>query len=346
MLKNPACCIFIAFLILNLSCYKHQDHGILAPETPNYVVSGVITDIDSNEKLANIEIHLNGAPLFHDTNFTGAIDTTDSLGNYSFAGIVPGEYLLVAKRMNFEVAEKYFLIFIYEDRTVDLAIPKPLVTRKEYSCSRRDFPDFEGFCWKYADTFAGVSLCSCGHRVLEGNFSEGFAVIGDKRFQKENPPFRGLAFLDRYWTCDSTKILSVSSSTGQVESTIVVGYELYDLTADASHLWALARIPNSRQYKILKYGNNPSMLEKVYELPYSQRGGIAWDGQNIWTSDSGDNLIYQYNREMQVIKTYKPFFVNLYNVPFFIRNIVYLACDSNGKLWAGDGELLYEFDIP
>jgi len=224
-------------------------------------------------------------------------------------------------------------------KIINLAIPKPLTTGKNYTRSPDvTVPEFHGFCWKFANVFSGVSRWNSRTRIFEENFTDGFSVIGAKSFPDENPRFYGLTFLHGYWTCDSTKIISVSPSTGQIEGTSELAYELADLTTDGNNLWAA-----TRGNKILQFGKHPSMLYQEHTILCSELGGIAWDGSRIWTSDIEENLVYRLNNKMEIIATYRLVFIDEFKRSQIIKSISYLTFDFNGYLWAGDGKMLYKF---
>ncbi|MBN1351556.1 hypothetical protein JXJ21_19235 [candidate division KSB1 bacterium] len=258
--------MLLAFFLMFSACFKRQQHEVLALEIPRYDLTGTIRDIDTLEPLPNIQIRFEKHILLHEIEFAGAADTTDSLGIYELPSFVPGYYRFIARRNLCDIFEKLILI-LYEDRIFETSIAKPLITKKEYYRTSIDVPIFEGFCWKYDNVLAGVAFGSGGFNLAEGNFTEGFRFVGDQFQVNNNPRFHGLAFLRRFWICDSLKIMSLSASDASVESVVTLGYECFDLTSDASHLWAIARKANTRQFKILKFGEHPSILKScVFKL--------------------------------------------------------------------------------
>ncbi|MBN1351554.1 carboxypeptidase regulatory-like domain-containing protein [candidate division KSB1 bacterium] len=328
----------MASLLVTFTCWKRQQHDILAPETPRYQLSGTVCDIDSDEALASTELELEALRLLYDSAFSDTVVVTDSLGRFSFLSLVPGEYRIRIKRSNYVVFDKTVLLF-NSDRTMKLVLPKPLITKRDYHRSDANVPQFEGFCWRFANLFAGVSwFGETRRRVFLGNFASGFSAIGQNSFPYENPKFYGLTYLNVYWTCDSTRMHSLSPSTGKIEGTTPVAYELSDLTTDGTHLWA-----STRSNIILQFGQHPSLFRGKFLVPAEKLGGIAWDGRHLWISDFLDNLIFHLDDGMKIITTYKPIYVDEFNREQPVKNIAYLAFDFNGNLWAGDGKLIYEF---
>ena len=347
--------IFLSLFVF-LQCWKKQHHEITAPEIPRYTISGTIKDIDTDEIIAGSAIHITADShiAFDDTAYKEVSDTSDTSGYYELEGLPPGIYHLGVKRGEYEVTvETVFLG--YRDTTFDIGLPKILISHTNYQFSGKQnwlkYPLLYGLYWKSRSRLAVITQDQSDRwRIIEGNYTSGFSIVGTQ-FWKENPKLWGLTYLYNYWTCGGTnfdaKLYAIYPGKGYVESEINVSYLIKDLTDNGSNIWATASIG-----KIIKYGNHPSVIEKIYDFPASNPAGIAWDGENIWTngynistSSSNQNFIYKHDQEMNVEQTFCPIYEdNLYNY-FIIREISYLSFDFNGNLWAADGINVYVLEI-
>jgi hypothetical protein len=326
--------------LLFISCWERQRHDITAPEIPHYHMTGQVFDRDSRRILPNIEIQVRARGMLFETDFSTAADTTDSLGYFSFPSLVPGLYEVFGMRENRPVGLLQLLIFD-ADRQIELLLPKPVDAVRVVNFSKKEPYRFLGFCWKYSGTLAGVGYWDAGkfseNRVFEGHFETAFEVLGKKNVTPMNPDFYGLTYLDRYWTCDSTHLLSISSITGKFESTIPVPFELIDLTNDGKNIWG-----SMERNRLLKF-DLYSM--EVFQLPTAALEGIAWDGQNLWVADAELQLIFQLDANLQIIRTISPFFIDAFFKPHPLETYRFMAFDPAGHLWLGNEALLFEFDI-
>lgn len=347
--------ILVIFLLLVFShCWKKQQHEIVAPKIPNYNLSGTIQDIDSGEIISGSEVKLTAISLVYaEAEFNGAIDTSDVLGHYEFQQITPGTYQITVKRGKYEVKTEIAIVE-HSDKYFDIKLPKVLLAHLEYKAEgyrgTREFPRFNGICWKAQSTLAGIwQWQEHGDdmprwRIVEGKYGSGFNIVGEHGFRKENPKMWGLTYLYNYWTCGSSgskpKIYAIYPGKGYVESEVNMPYPMLDMTNDGTNLWATASVG-----KIIKFGVHASIIENEYDFPSGNPAGIAWDGAVIWTNDSIENLIYKHDSEMVVDKTYRPIFEDQRGVSRTISTIKYLSFDYEGNLWACDGLNVYLLEV-
>lgn len=332
-------------LIIFLSCLKHQEHEVLAPEIPHYRLTGQITDVDTHLPLSGIEVTIQALLLLHKSDFSSSSTITDNLGRYEISYVIPGNYFIEANRDGYFVFKDRLSMY-YSDKRIDLTIPKPYVTSLSFNYP--DVLNFKGFCWKYANVFAGVSENWDTHeqevRIYEGYPGKNFKLLGDKKLRIANPPLYSLVFFQNYWSCffdsleSKAKIVSLDSKGGVMGKT-TIAFDLSDLTTDGTHLWA-----STRNGRILKFGQHPSVLQEIYETPGTELGGIGWDGQNLWVADIKNTLIYKLDENIKVKQTFKPLFQNeLTKQVDVVRSISFFSYDSRGNLWVGQGGKLIVF---
>ncbi len=340
--------IFSASLPLLLNCWKKQHHEVTAPETPVYLLSGKVLDLDSRQPMQGVVVRLTAQSMLYDYDFTEATDTTNAEGEYSYAKITPGTYLLTGYRQGYPVAEET-LVMQHEDKQFELALPKYLVARRAFSLP--DYPRFTGIWWTSPERMAGVAAWKRHsddpliNSILLGDFSKGFERLGADIIVKDNPAFYGLAYLERYWTTDGkspgTSVYSIDPSKGIIDGATQTAYTLRDLTATKTNLWATAE-PG----KIIKFGVHPSVVENVYEIVAQQPYGIAWNGSNMWIYDQASNLLLDLSENFVVRTSFRPFGWDEKNTrAFLLTDLRYLAFDFSGALWASDNASVYEFKL-
>jgi hypothetical protein len=293
-------------------------------------------------------VSITAVNLVYNSDFVSATDTTDNAGNYSFDGISPGTYSLVAYRQSFPVVEEK-LVVEHADKNFDLALPKYLLARKSYSPP--EYPHFTGIFWKDANILAGVSVWQEHsddprvHTIIQGNFADGFHRLGSNRYTLSNPAFYALAYSGRYWTTDGsspyTTIYSIDNARGNVEGATRTKFTIRDLTSDRHNIWASTDLR-----KIVKFGNHPSIVEEMIEVPAEQPYGIAWSGTNMWLYDVGPGLLLDLNEDYTIRNSYRLFgWDEIRQCIFKIDEVNYLAFDASGKLWANDDACVYEFVV-
>lgn len=326
--------------LLFVSCWERQRHDITAPETPHYQLTGQVLDRDSRRILSNIVVQIQVRGLLFETDFSAAADTTDSLGRFAFPSLVPGLYEIFGMREKHPVGRQQILVF-EADRQIEMLLPKPVDALRRVNLAKKAPHGFSGFCWKYSGTLAGVGFWDAGkfseNRVFEGHFDTIFEVLGKKNYTPINPDFYGLTYLERYWTCDSTNLLSISSITGKFESTIPVPFELIDLTNDGKNIWG-----SMDRNRLLKFD---LISMQVFQLPTTALEGIAWDGQYLWVADAELQLLFQLDADLQIRKTLSPFFIDPFFTPIPLESLRYLSFDADGHLWLGSEAWLYEFEV-
>ncbi|MBN1349775.1 carboxypeptidase regulatory-like domain-containing protein [candidate division KSB1 bacterium] len=239
-------------LILNFTtffCWKKQSHDILPPEIPHYDLTGIMTDIDSEAPLPGIQVILEKVTLFHSVDFDTASGVTDSSGAYVLKNITPGRYIFIAKRDGL-IVYKQAIVQAYEPKIIDLELPKPLLCKRYYNAGI--YKPWLGIHWKYLQKcVAAINWCEnpnvdTSHsvaRLEEGNFQQGFTVLGARRYNPENPRFHALTFLRNYWAASTKppfKLYEINPGTSRLISAKSVAWQISDLTTDGETLWAFA----------------------------------------------------------------------------------------------------------
>ena len=331
-----------------LGCWNKQHHEITAPETPVYLLSGRVLDLDSRQPMPGMVVKLTAETMLYDYDFTEATDTTDAEGKYSYAKITPGTYLITGYRQGYPVLEET-LVMQHEDKQFELALPKYLIARRRFDS--KDFPRFTGICWLAPEVMAGSSVWRRHwdddpfSSIMRGNFADGFERLGAEINLRENPAFYGLAYLDRYWTTDGnfpyTTVFTIDPAKGTIEGRTLTSFSIRDLTSDKTHLWATAE-PG----KIIKFGVHPSIVEGIYDITAQQPYGIAWSGTNMWIYDQATNLLLDLGENFVVRTSFRPFGWDEKNTQaYLLTNLRYLAFDFYGDLWANDSLSVYEFEL-
>lgn len=332
----------LTLLMLAFQCIKKQSHEIAAPETPYYTVSGRVTDIDTDTGLSKIEVCFRPREdeMIFDCPLEDQLTVSDSTGVYRIE-LCPGNYTLIARRENYPVLEQR-LTLTKTDRIIDLPLPMPLVTRVVHH-----FAGICGICPKNTVMYALGAATQIGertvYRVLEGSFRAGFSLLGDHAFSPENPVFQGLAFDGRnYFAAGGTlavpQILTIDPVSGQVSGTFPLPYRLADLTFDGHNLWGIAQVG-----KIFQFQGASADIAREFPTPDKYPAGIAWNGQQIISSDASTNFVYFHDPNLAVQQTWRPVYFTETNLPVALEDISHLAADSTGYLYLVRGDSLYTF---
>lgn len=340
--------LLLVVAMLWSNCWKKQKHEIAAPKTPVYTVAGIVYDKDSNEAMQNIVVSLIPVEMLYDYDFSGAEDTTDANGQYHFDKITPGTYQIICQRNSYAVVDEK-LVVEHKDKEFEIYLPKALLARTSYG--PKEFPSFHGIFWKDANVFAGTGVWKENaddkpqQAVMLGDFVGRFSKLGKNRYTLNNPSFYALAYLGRFWATNGdenhTIMYSIDPARGNVDGETVTTFGLRDLTSDGKNLWATTHLS-----KIIKFGEHPSIVTKIYDVEASQPYGIAWSDSGFWISDFSENLVLQLDENMHVKTSYRPFAWNQVVGVFPLTNIKYMAFDFAGNLWANDGINVYKFTMP
>lgn len=339
--------ILISSIVILCGCWKKQQHEITAPEIPVYTLSGSVFDMDSGENLSDIIVSLSPVDMIYDYDFSGAIDTSDAKGRFEFLEITPGSYQITCLRNSFAVVDEQ-IVLDHADKETAVALPKALVARNSYAPP--EFPAFQGIAWKNSDTFAGVGQFRDNpddpiHNALaSGSFTVGFKKLGSARYTRDNPPFFALAYLGRFWTTDGsenkTRLWSIDPARGRVDGEIQVEFGLRDLTSDKRNLWATTSLG-----KIVKFGEHPSKVEQTFDVEASQPYGIALADDGMWITDLSRNLVLKLDKNLKPMASFRPFGWDENTGIYTLSNLLYLAMDYSGNLWANNGTATFKFDL-
>jgi len=327
-------------LSLALNCWKHQDHEITAPATPVFTLSGRISDADSRQVLAGIEIQCVPAELLFDLQLAEPVTVTDSTGYYVFE-LCPGNYTLQFYRAGFPVGVKK-LVMGYLPRVVDYSVPKVAWTTRRYAA-----PGTLGIAWvnEAKAILAGTALLDsvrC-YRIFTGNFSIGFQPVGTRLFAKENPAFYGITWINGTYrsiggSLSKPKIYQVDETVGQVVAEFPAPHRLWDLTTDGNNLWATAS--NDSIYQLDPSGKRI----RAFGSPRAQINGIAWDRTHLWMSATdGEKRLYRLAPSGVPDQTWRLFFQDETGIVHTLDNLTYLAFALDSSLWAVDREWIYRF---
>ena len=323
MMKKKLLYLFIFFLAF-FHCWKKQHHNVTAPEKPHYAVSGIARDANSKIPLQNVTVAIDNEKTI-----------TDSLGFYRIEKIFVGMHTIEVIRDDYRVYAKDFFLS-YADRQIDLQVPKLLLAEPI------DIPMLSligGIC--PADNSIAIMPFENSTKEEPWFSAEIYEMPGDQIFTKVNSfkeKFTADAYVmglehvwGSYWFCINglaapTTLYEITAKD-KIRTKLSWPYFVEDLAFDGHDFW----ITNGRQ-KIIKATSLGAHFEEHF-APGSSTSGIAWDGKSIWVSDEKENLLYQYDENMSVIRTFKPFIDRKIDDKTFINYLSHLTFDSKGNLW-------------
>lgn len=338
--------LFLFLITLISSCMKQQSHEIAAPETPHYKISGFVIDIDTGEKMTEIPVTFHPEPdgMPFDCSLTNQIVTSDDTAHYEIS-LCPGNYTVTVKRDNFPVLEMRLTIG-KSDRTIDLKLPSVLATTVFHT-----FKNIEGICRKNGKKLAVAAWFTIEgagnptvHRIFEGNFPASFKLLDSGNFAEENPSFHGLAFTgENYYSViesiSNPQFVKIDDHTGQALEKFTLSQRLSDLTYDGQNLWGTAPIG-----KIIRFKGTSTEIIEEFPSPGQSPSGIAWDGAQMYSCDSGAGHVFKHNPDLSVAKTFKPiYFRQDDNVAFPIDYFSVLEADSSGNLFLVKQDTIFCF---
>ena len=82
--------VIITFCILNICCWKKQQHDILAPKTPVYQVTGTVIGSCYHQPIQSAVVSISGIVTYIGEDTSTAIllvDTTTTIGRFEFNNI-------------------------------------------------------------------------------------------------------------------------------------------------------------------------------------------------------------------------------------------------------------------
>lgn len=358
-MKSRKIVIFIPFLLLLHHCLKNQSHDIQAPETPNYSVQVQLLNIDTGFPMKKSKIVMRSYPqvLLFETGLLFVEHIPDSIGICLFEKLVPGVWEVLVYQQNCFVHIKSIMI-VDQDTSITVQAPEALITRERFKRpggSREKW--FEaGICWKDPGVCATIGTWkvsddakNSNSRLFEGDFMDGFAVIGDNVFEEENPDFSGLAWAaPNYYTfsgtLDNPQICILDRKTGKVAGRGKAPHRLIDLTWDGENFWG-----TTTHSKIVQFSRYSFALKSEYPAPGPYPGGIAWDGQNLWSYDTETRWIYKLGKGLHPIRTFCLVYQDDYYENWTLDEIKYMAFDFANNLYILDpsgGYYVYKFTVP
>lgn len=358
-MKSRKIIIFIPFILLLHHCLKNQSHDIQAPETPTYSVQIQLQNIDSGKPVPNTKMIMWGDPqlLLFEAEKNWVETTADSTGIYLFENLVPGVWEFRIFEQDCYITTVSVMI-VRQDTSLAVKIPQALITRERFKRpggSREKW--FEaGICWKAPGVCATIGTWKVSDdaknsysRLFEGDFADGFAVMGDHVFEEENPDFSGLAWAaPNYYTfsgtLDNPQICILDRKTGKVAGRGKAPHRLIDLTWDGKNFWG-----TTTHSKIVQFSRYSFALKSEYPAPDSHPGGIAWDGQNLWSYDTETRWIYKHGKGLHPIRTFCLVYQDDYYENWTLHAIKYMAFDFANNLYILDpagGYYVYKFTVP
>lgn len=348
----------LIFTIFVNGCFNKQSHGIQAPEPPSYGVRLIILNIDTSVPVLNAKVIMSSSPnyLLFDTERMFVTSYSDSTGIYPFEKMVPGKWDVF-------IYDEECLITIFpimvvnQDTSIIVKIPRPLISGVKYKRpgNIKDKWFKTGICWQQRSVCATLGTWKTSReskqnytRLFEGNFEDGFEVVGNKIFDNENPELSGLVWVPpNYYSFTgglaNPQLCLLDQKTGQIVGRGRAPHRLIDLAWDGHYFWGTAT--NSQILKISPYSFT---LVDSYPSPAAYPGGIAWDGQHIWTYDQKTRWVYEHDAEMNVIRTFCLAYQDEFYQNSTLSDIKYMAFDFDKNLWILEpiDYAIYKFKIP
>ncbi|MBN2012133.1 carboxypeptidase regulatory-like domain-containing protein [candidate division KSB1 bacterium] len=336
----------LLFFCLFLQCWKRQDHEITKPATPMYVLTGQTLDIDSHIKLKNCAVKLDAQSLVYDASFPVSFDTSDTNGQYQFEHVIPGQYILTVAREAYDVLTVNVQIE-HADQQLDIQVPKVILSSHRYDYNHnKSFgtlaaPRLYGIHWLNSNTLAGNWVWQefaddiPRWRVISGNFNSGFNIVGEHSFSPENPTLNGLTYIYNYYSSRGNRLLKINPGTGKVFDEIKTDYTIADLTTDQKSIWVTVS-----DGKIVQFNNAGTNVLNVYDVPYENPGGLAWNGDVFWSYSLSENLLYKHTASMEIEKTFRPIYVDNSGANYQLSDIKYMTF-NDGYLWLNDTNAIY-----
>jgi len=337
---------FIVLFIYWTNCWKEQDHQITAPQTPNYVLNGQVLDIDDFTAVSGCSLSIKPASLlYEDSTFIGHQVITDSNGIFEAPGLIPGHYSISVYRDDIYIHNES-LMMLHEDRSVEIKIPKILVSRLRISISEMmpnlDETDIYGLQWLNDGRLSIIKNQDSMRVIAVGEQGDVFDMIGNPLLISKNPPFWGITFLNSYWVAAGElfnyKICAVDTSSGLVIEQIETPYKVNDLTADGVSLFV-----TSASGKVYVYDIQTKTYSYRFDVAFENPSGIACYSSQIWINGFSENYFYHFDLNMQNQKTYRPVFIDEDGNWSWISFTKYLSFDESGHLWASNGTMFYKF---
>ncbi len=328
----------LILLSITLGCWKKQNHEITAPEIPVYPLSGVISDIGSQDLLADVVVRVKAVELTYEDDFIQADDTTDAGGRFLFEEISPGQYLVHCIRNGYPVVEKN-MVMEHKEKAFDLQAPLPLVARQNFGPPEQ--PSFRGLCTKEAGVLAG------GWRydmVWTGNYDSGFELYGRDVHAYENPKVGALAYLGGFWYsgdgADKNVVYSLDAGRGNVAGETATDFVIRDMTADKKYLWATTELG-----KLVQFDGHPDRVKEVHDLDISQPYAIATNGTDFWAGSFETHYIYKLDADLTIVSAYRPFAYWQGQGIVPLENLFYLTFEPSGFLYGNDKNYVYSFKL-
>lgn len=348
--------VLIMIIFLFNGCLNNQSHGIQAPETPNYSVQIQLLNIDTENPMTDTKIFVRGIQLLFETDSDWQEKTSDSSGTFLFEKLVPGGWKIQIFEQDCYITTHKITI-VNRDTSFALRIPQALITRERYKLpgGMKEKWFEAGICWKEPGVCATLGIWKVDSesgdefsRLFEGDFQDGFEVVGSKVFEVENPDFSGLVWAaPNYYTftgtLDNPQICLLDRKTGKVVGRGKAPHRLIDLAWDGEYFWGTAT-----HSKILKFSPYSFTLKFEYPAPAQHPGGIAWDGRNLWSYDTETQWLYKHGDGMNPIRTFCLVFQDEYYENWTLNEIKYMAFDFEKNLYVLDptGHFVYQFSIP
>lgn len=328
--------LFSTSLALLFGCFNKQDHQITAPKMPNYIISGKIVDEDDNTlQLSQVAVNLQAAIQLYDCEEKVFNDTTDEEGSFQFSAACPGFYNINLKINNVLVKKQRFELK-HADTTLYIFMPKLLYAELIHSENK-----LTGLFWRTSDslrflsTWVPLNSDKEFNRIFAGTIFTGFRVIAPWPLVTEYPELSGLVQFDTlFYTFGGglagPTIYKIGAATGKILGSFKAPHRLTDITFDNDYFWGASTRQSFIQWQLAD-----SNIVNEFISPGNHPRGIAWDKNNIWSSDEGEFEIprlYKHNSNMDVILTYCPVYMQEEQTPHILLP-EYLTFSPDGSLW-------------
>ena len=304
--------IAVGLMLLFLNCWNKQDHGITQPDVPRYTLSGVTLDFITNEPVPNSIINIQAVQLVYDIAFPSQTLQSDSAGHYSIDPVYPGSYIIRIVK-NGCLLNDLKLTIEHTDRDFDLYVPEirlsgnyPMNIKIDHNSTFKiaNNPCFSIFgksganiSEKWVDgSFAGLYFCNTAYNQSYWVVTEFQEILFDpskiRQLEISDDHYYAIEYSDSLLVFDKFFVDS--------PITFELGIYVKDIAFNQfdRELYACT---DSLLYRLDVTGRK---ITQIAPFPTSGMTVMTWYENNLYLYNKQENLLYQLDLRLQVVKVY------------------------------------------
>ncbi len=343
MLINISKIILLSFLVS--SCWEKQSHELTAPDPAHYRLDGIVKDIDLNEPLDSIRVKIHSSQLLETSISISKTVFTDAQGSFSFDTLYVGTYLLNFYRDGYEVAEKKYFQN-YDDSTMVFMLPDIYyIPGSKFFNSYSEFEDYTRnttgdviFSFHYEEPYLIYALSPSD--------THPDTVIFRYKWDSEKQQWLQIQKYSKITDINIRDVkICIGKTPGYFYLVDKIDQLLYKIKLTTTYLkeeerYELPHFCNDIYYsgekiyilafdRIFIYDESSFTLEKEItpSRPDIYITSFCIHPPYIWLSDNEDELLYQCDDNLKVLKTYVPY------DEYGIYHINEMSYDYTGKDW-------------